>query len=119
MTPEQFAQALVHNCFRNTILEEYHKGVSPKSKVGDYTDVKVVTPYGEIPWNRLTRINDEEMKALMKDCVNKVYTYLEVIGSGEWKPNNLTVAWMTPRDWDEPEIDQAMKKVMTDSDGPK
>lgn len=32
----------------NTELEDLHAGISPSSKTGDYTDVKVVTPYGEI-----------------------------------------------------------------------
>ena len=34
----------------NTELEDLHAGISPSSKTGDYTDVKVVTPYGEIKW---------------------------------------------------------------------
>jgi hypothetical protein len=27
------------------------------TKTGDYTDVKVVSPYGEIAWNQLGRTN--------------------------------------------------------------
>ncbi|MCI8554728.1 MAG: hypothetical protein HFJ80_07285 [Clostridiales bacterium] len=49
----------------NTELEDLHAGISPVSKTGDYTDVKVVTPYGEIGWNELSRINDKEMRSLM------------------------------------------------------
>jgi hypothetical protein len=33
--------------------------------------VKVVSPYGEIPWNRVGRISDNEMKALMIEVVNR------------------------------------------------
>jgi hypothetical protein len=47
-------------CFRNSKLEELHTGKSPRSKTGDYSDVKVVTPYGEIPWNELSRLNNDE-----------------------------------------------------------
>ena len=49
----------------NTELEDLHAGISPSSKTGDYTDVKVVTPYGEIMQNELSRINDKEMRSLM------------------------------------------------------
>ena len=89
MNPEQFAELksnevvrkrlaklIASQCFRNSILEEFHAGTSPSSKSGDYSDVKVVTPYGEIQWNDLSRINDKEMKALMIDAVNRSYRLL-------------------------------------------
>jgi hypothetical protein len=38
--------------------------------------VKVISPYGQISWNGLSRISDEEMKALMLGIVNKVFTFL-------------------------------------------
>jgi len=41
-------------CVRNTYLEELHAGKFPASATGDYSDVKVVTPYGEIPWKNLS-----------------------------------------------------------------
>ena len=49
----------------NTELENLHAGTVPSSKKGDYSDVKVVTPYGEIEWNSLSRISDKEMRSLM------------------------------------------------------
>jgi hypothetical protein len=72
----ELAKAITALCVRNTFLEELHSGVTPASKTGDYSDVKVVTPYGEIPWQKLSRISDEEMKRLMKEIVDKVYTFL-------------------------------------------
>jgi len=36
-------------CVRNTCLEDIHAGITPSSQAGDLLDVKVVTPYGEIP----------------------------------------------------------------------
>jgi hypothetical protein len=48
------------HCFPNSKLENLHAGKSPRSKTGDYTDVKVVTPYGEIPWNEVSRLNDDD-----------------------------------------------------------
>jgi hypothetical protein len=37
------------------------------------------SPYGEIPWPRLSRLSDPEMKALMIDVVNKTYRALIVL----------------------------------------
>jgi hypothetical protein len=36
-------------CVRNTSIEDVHAGIEPHSPSGDYSDVKVVTPVGEIP----------------------------------------------------------------------
>ena len=49
----------------NTDLEDLHSGITPSSATGDFSDVKVVTPYGEIDWNRVSRISDKEMRSLM------------------------------------------------------
>ena len=46
------AKAITVLCVRNTFLEDLHSGTSPSSKTGDLSDVKVVTPYGEIPWQQ-------------------------------------------------------------------
>jgi hypothetical protein len=45
----RLALALVEQCVRNTRIEDIHAGITPASLLGDYSDVKVVTPYGEIP----------------------------------------------------------------------
>ena len=71
---EMLAKVVTNNCVRNTFLEDLHAGITPSSKTGDYSDVKVVTPYGEIEWNNLSRISDKEMKKLMIEIVNKIYT---------------------------------------------
>jgi hypothetical protein len=36
-------------------------------------------PYGEIGWERLSRLSDEEMKALMIDVVNHCYDFLTTL----------------------------------------
>ena len=59
---EKVAKSLVESCVRNA-LEDVHAGVFP----------------GEIPWARLGRISDEEMKLLMIDIVNKTYTFLRYL----------------------------------------
>lgn len=64
------------NSFRNTELENLHAGTTPASKSGDFSDVKVVSPFGEILWPELSQFNDQEMKALMIDVVNHTYLVL-------------------------------------------
>src|SRR5215472_15855737 len=76
---KRLAKYLAQQCFRNTMLEDLHAGIVPDSQTGDYTDVVVRSPYGEIPWPRLSRLSDEEMKALMIDVVNKTYRALAVL----------------------------------------
>jgi hypothetical protein len=63
---EQMAKYIAVNGVRNnTELEDLHAGMVPCSKTGDYSDVYVVSPYGKIEWNKLSRFNDEEMRSLM------------------------------------------------------
>jgi len=76
---KRLAKYLAQQCFRNTMLEDLHAGITPDSQTGDYTDVLVRSPYGEIPWPRLSRLSDQEMKALMIDVVNKTYRALIVL----------------------------------------
>jgi hypothetical protein len=73
---QRLAKYLVLECFRNSELENLHAGVVPDSKIGDYSDVIVKTPFGEIPWRDLSRFDDAEMKKLMIDVVNRTYRFI-------------------------------------------
>jgi hypothetical protein len=70
------AKSIVLHAFRNTLLEDIHAGREARSKTGTFDDVKVVTPYGDIPWNEVSHISDEQMRTLMIGAVNTVYTML-------------------------------------------
>lgn len=72
----RLAKYLVQQCFRNSVLEDLHAGIAPSSKTGDYSDVVVCTPFGEIPWRRLSRFDDAEMKMLMIDVVDRTYQFI-------------------------------------------
>ena len=76
---KRLAKYLAQQCFRNSMLEDLHAGITPNSQTGDYRDVLVRSPYGEIPWPRLSRLSDQEMKALMIDVVNQTYRTLLVL----------------------------------------
>lgn len=78
---QRLAKRLVLVVFRNP-LEDIHTGKWPSSFTGDYSDVKVVSPYGEIPWTRLSRISDEEMKDLNIQAVNAMYAELKSLFLG-------------------------------------
>jgi len=80
---KRLAKYLVQRCFRNSVLEDLHAGIAPDSKAGDYSDVWVTTPFGEIPWPKLSRFDDEEMKTLMIDVVQKTYEFIRELFAAE------------------------------------
>lgn len=73
---QRLAKYLVHECFLNSELENLHTGIVPRSKTGDYSDVIVRTPFGDVPWPALSRFDDAEMKRLMIDVVNRTYGFI-------------------------------------------
>ena len=89
-------------CVRNTFLEDLHAGTVPTSKAGDYSDVKVVSPYGEIPWTKLSRLDNDEMRTLMREVVNKLYTVLVRIDDSEFVAGINQYGKLMARKWDEP-----------------
>jgi hypothetical protein len=101
---EEIAKCIVLRCFRNSKLEDLHSGTVPDSKTGDYSDVRVVTPFGEIPWTEVSRISNEEMKALMIDCVNKTFTFLmSMEEDGEaFMEKALAYSKRYTRNWEKP-----------------
>lgn len=48
--PEVMKRLAKYLALRNTMIEDLHAGITPDSQTGDYTDVVVRSPYGEIPW---------------------------------------------------------------------
>jgi hypothetical protein len=105
---KRLALSMALMCVRNTCIEDIHAGVEPSSKAGDFSDVKVVTPFGEIPWNNLSRIRDDEMREFMKQVVDRLYTVLlrlddpEFVGRMDRYARRATARWDEPRyltDW--------------------
>src|SRR5437870_12773689 len=76
---KRLAKYMAQQCFRNTVLEDFHAGMTPCSEAGDYSDVIVKTPAGDIPWSNHSRLSDEEMKILMIDVVNRTYLLLHTL----------------------------------------
>jgi len=76
---QRLAKYMVLQCFRNSMLEDLHAGISPSSASGDYSDVTVSSPYGVIPWPKVSRLNDDEMKRLMIDVVDRAYRFIHTL----------------------------------------
>ena len=76
---KRLAKLMARDCFRNTRLGRSPRGCQPPTSETGTTDVKVVSPYGEIPWKRLSRLSDKEMKDLMIDAVDRCYDFLTVM----------------------------------------
>ena len=73
----EFAKIMAAACVRRGYLEKLHAGATPVTRTGDYSDVKVIDAEGrEIPWNEVSRINQDEMKTLMSGVVNRIHTFL-------------------------------------------
>ncbi|MGH7173842.1 MAG: hypothetical protein ACRELG_26470 [Gemmataceae bacterium] len=100
------AKSIATLCVRNTFLEDLHIGITPSSQSGDYSDVKVVTPYGEIPWLKLSRLSDAEMKLLMKEIVDKIYTYLCRQEEPDFLEAFLRLGSLYASRWDEPRMEE-------------
>ena len=89
---------------RNTALENIHAGIGPVTRTGDYSGVTVVDAEGRrIPWPEVSHFGDDDMRALMREIVDKLYTFMLLCR----EPGFLEQAgiWMlSARRWDEPKI---------------
>ena len=88
-------------------LEKLHAGVTPVTRTGDFSNVKVIDASGkEIPWNLVLRINQDEMKTLISGVVKHLHTFLArtlfsvTEGKGFVQALNRAVAPWT-KTWDE------------------
>lgn len=106
----KLAKTMAMLCVRNTNLETIHAGKTPVTRTGEWTDVTVVDADGNrIPWNDVSRITDDEMRDLMRDIVNRLYTFH--LCADEPGLQAEIERWMAvARQWDEPEIDTMMLK---------
>ena len=91
-TAKQLALGMAVLCVRNTCIEDIHAGIEPHSQAGDFSDAKVVTPDGEIPWNRLSRISNDEMREFMKQVVTASIQFCF-----DWMIPDSSSGWNTMR----------------------
>ena len=112
----KMAKTLAMMCVRNTGLETLHAGVVPVTHTGDYSDVRVIDADGrEIAWNDASHLDDDQMRALMKEIVNRVYTFYISIDDEEFRDQVDRWAQIADR-WDEPESDLEFLKLLDDKE---
>jgi hypothetical protein len=104
----RLARIMAMLCVRNTQLEKLHAGLGPITRTGDYSDVFVVDADGRrIPWTEVSRIDEDELRQLMQDIVNRLYTFH--LEANDPKLQATIERWMgVAMKWDEPEIDRRM-----------
>ena len=100
------AKIMTMMCVRNTKLETIHAGVVPISKTGDFSDVMVVDADGrEIPWTEVSHFDDDTMRDLMRQIVNRLYTFQLKTDDPHFQ--KLIDRWASVAEkWDDPELDE-------------
>lgn len=99
------AKTLAMMCVRNTGLETLHSGIVPVTHAGDYSDVRVIDADGrEIAWNDVSHLDNDQMRALMKEIVNRLYTFNISIDDPDFRNSVDRWARIAER-WDEPDPD--------------
>ena len=104
----QLAKAMAVICVRNSRLEDLHAGQLPISRTGDGSDIVVIDADGNrILWKDVSRIDDDEVRALMRDIVNRLYTFH--LKSDDPGLRAEIERWLTVAGkWEEPELDVRM-----------
>lgn len=106
------ARVMAMMCVRNTKLEGLHAGMVPVSKTGDFSDVIVIDADGrEIPWPKVSHFDDDVMRDLMRQVVNRLYTFQLKADDPQFQ--KMMDRWAAvARKWDEPELDASFLRAM-------
>ncbi|TCO68906.1 hypothetical protein [Rhodovulum euryhalinum] len=98
-------------CVRNTQLEALHAGRTPISRTGDGSDVIVQDAEGNrIPWSEVSRIDDDEMRAVMREIVDRLYTFHLRIDDPAFRAEIDRWAAMTAK-WDAAKPDPVLSAI--------
>ncbi|MDF1856774.1 MAG: hypothetical protein P1U48_15210 [Pseudooceanicola sp.] len=103
----KLAKIMAMICIRNSRLEDLHAGTVPITRTGDYSDVLVIDAEGrEIPWLEAAHIDDAQMASLMRDIVNRLFTFHMKSDDPGFRED--LDRWMAVAGkWDDPVLDQA------------
>ena len=109
----QLAKVIAVACVRNTQLENLHAGRTPVSRTGDGSDIVVEDAIGNrIPWSEVSQIDDDEMRALMREIVDRLYTFHLRIDDPAFRAaidRWAAMAWK----WDAPKPDPVLSAIPT------
>lgn len=111
----QLARVMAVACVRNTQLETLHAGLTPVSYTGDGSDVIVEDAEGNrIPWSEVSRIHDDEMRVLMREIVDRLYTFHLRIDDPAFRAEIDRWAAATAH-WDAPKPDPVLSAILADT----
>ena len=104
----KLAKIMAMLCVRNTHIENIHAGLTPVTHSGDWSDVTVIDADGRrIPWTEVSHITDDDMRELMRQIVNRLYSFH--LCADDPKLQAEIEKWMAVAGkWDEPELDPRM-----------
>ena len=104
----ELAKAMAMFCVRNTELENIHAGLVPVTRTGDYCDVIVIDADGRrIPWPEVSHFDDDAMRELMRQVVDRLYTFHAL--AEDPRLLRLMERWSSvTRHWDEPKLDRVL-----------
>ncbi len=106
------AKLMALMCFEDSRLGRLKEGLRPVTRTGDYSDVVVVDADGKIiPWQRVARLNPEEMRRTRREIVDRLYTYIRNIDSLEMLALGGHRREETS-EWDRPRENATLKKQM-------
>ena len=102
-------------CVRNTMIEDIHAGIEPVTRTGDFTDVVVIDADGRrIPWPEVSRIGNDEMGRLMRQVVNRLYTFQAKAHDPHFV-RMMDRALAEAGRWDDPELDEIILSAIASS----
>lgn len=99
---KQLALGIACLCVRNTSLEDIHAGTVPFSNDGMEADVFVKTKSGNISWHEVSRISDDEMKKLMIEVTDRIFTVLMRLDDIQFLDRFEKMTKQYSSNWNEP-----------------
>jgi len=99
---KKLALSLALTCVRNTSLEDIHAGKSVEAEGLSPDQILVQAGNQTIPWPEVSRISDAEMKNLMQEVVNKIYTTLLRLDNPDFFEKLEKYSSPFTAKWDEP-----------------
>ncbi len=110
------AKTLAMMCVRNTGLEALHAGIVPVTHAGDYSDVRVIDADGrEIAWNEVSHLDNNQMRDLMREIVNRLYTFHVWIDDADFRATVEKWGAIANR-WDDPDDDLEFFRRLAEED---
>ena len=110
----RLAKAMALMCVRNgTMLEDLHAGIVPVSRTGDFSDVVVTDANGQqIPWTEVSHFDNEAMRELMRQIVNRIYSFH--LSIDDPRLHDEIERWYSVSDrWDDPDLDKGLMRTGT------